>query len=117
MLLIDERPEEVTDMERQVKGRNCEVISSTFDEAAARHIQVSEMVLEKAKRMVEYGYDVLIFLDSITRWPGRGTPVSIGQILSGGVDPTRLPKGWLTAVERLAAIITPATGQQPWTAS
>src|SRR3984893_13072640 len=57
MLLIDERPEEVTDMERQVKGPNCEVISSTFDEPSARHIQVSEMVIEKAKRMVEYGYD------------------------------------------------------------
>ena len=67
MLLIDERPEEVTDMERQVKGPNCEVISSTFDEPAARHIQVSEMVIEKAKRMVEYGHDVIIFLDSITR--------------------------------------------------
>ena len=66
MLLIDERPEEVTDMERQVKGTNCEVISSTFDEPASRHIQVSEMVIEKAKRMVEYGYDVVIFLDSIT---------------------------------------------------
>ena len=54
MLLIDERPEEVTDMEREVKGANCEVISSTFDEPSARHIQVAEMVLEKAKRMVEY---------------------------------------------------------------
>ena len=56
MLLIDERPEEVTDMERQVKGSNCEVISSTFDEPSSRHVQVSEMVIEKAKRMVEYGY-------------------------------------------------------------
>ena len=67
VLLIDERPEEVTDMERQVKGPNCEVISSTFDEPQSRHVQVSEMVIEKAKRMVEYGYDVIIFLDSITR--------------------------------------------------
>ena len=74
MLLIDERPEEVTDMEREVKGPNCEVVSSTFDEPATRHIQVSEMVLEKAKRMVEYGHDVLIFLDSITRLAGPGTP-------------------------------------------
>ena len=88
MLLIDERPEEVTDMERQVKGRNCEVISSTFDEASARHVQVSEMVLEKAKRMVEFGYDVVIFLDSITRlaraWNAE-CPNS-GKILSGGID-------------------------------
>ncbi|MFQ5735170.1 MAG: transcription termination factor Rho, partial [Planctomycetaceae bacterium] len=63
VLLIDERPEEVTDMEQQVKGRNCEVISSTFDEPASRHVQVSDMVIEKAKRMVEYGQDVIIFLD------------------------------------------------------
>ena len=88
MLLIDERPEEVTDMERQVKGPNCEVISSTFDEPSARHIQVSEMVIEKAKRMVEYGHDVVIFLDSITRlaraWNSE-CPHS-GKILSGGVD-------------------------------
>jgi transcription termination factor Rho len=88
MLLIDERPEEVTEMERQVKGRNCEVISSTFDEPSSRHIQVSEMVIEKAKRMVEYGHDVVIFLDSITRlaraWNSE-VPHS-GKILSGGVD-------------------------------
>ena len=94
MLLIDERPEEVTDMERQVKGRNCEVISSTFDEPAARHIQVSEMVLEKAKRMVEFGYNVLIFLDSITRlaraWNAE-CPNS-GKILSGGVDANALQR-------------------------
>ncbi len=74
MLLIDERPEEVTDMEREIKGPRCEVISSTFDEPAARHIQVSEMVIEKAKRLVEYGHQVVIFLDSITRWHGHGTP-------------------------------------------
>ncbi|MBW3600221.1 MAG: transcription termination factor Rho [Planctomycetes bacterium] len=88
MLLIDERPEEVTDMERQVKGDNCEVISSTFDEPSSRHVQVSEMVLEKAKRMVEYGRDVVIFLDSITRlaraW-NTECPQS-GKILSGGLD-------------------------------
>ncbi|MGL4512074.1 MAG: transcription termination factor Rho [Lacipirellulaceae bacterium] len=88
MLLIDERPEEVTDMEREVKGPNCEVISSTFDEPAARHIQVSEMVIEKAKRMVEYGRDVVIFLDSITRlaraWNSECPPS--GKILSGGID-------------------------------
>ena len=88
MLLVDERPEEVTDMERQVKGPHCEVISSTFDEPAARHIQVSEMVLDKAKRMVEYGKDVVIFLDSITRlaraWSNE-FPTS-GKTLSGGVD-------------------------------
>ncbi len=94
MLLIDERPEEVTDMERQVKGPNCEVISSTFDEPPARHIQVSEMVLEKAKRMVEYGYDVLIFLDSITRlaraWNSECP--SSGKILSGGVDANALQR-------------------------
>jgi len=94
MLLIDERPEEVTDMEREVKSDNCEVISSTFDEPAARHIQVSEMVLEKAKRMVEFGYDVLIFLDSITRlaraWNSE-CPHS-GKILSGGVDANALQR-------------------------
>jgi len=88
VLLIDERPEEVTDMEREVKGENCEVVSSTFDEPASRHIQVSEMVLEKAKRMVEFGYDVVIFLDSITRlaraW-NTECPQS-GKVLSGGLD-------------------------------
>ena len=94
MLLIDERPEEVTDMEREVKGPNCEVVSSTFDEPATRHIQVSEMVLEKAKRMVEYGYDVLIFLDSITRlaraWNSECPPS--GKLLSGGVDANALTR-------------------------
>lgn len=94
MLLIDERPEEVTDMERNVRGRNAEVISSTFDEPAARHLQVSEMVIEKAKRMVEYGIDVVIFLDSITRlaraWNSE-VPHS-GKILSGGVDANALQK-------------------------
>ena len=105
MLLVDERPEEVTDMERHVKGSNCEVISSTFDEPAARHIQVSEMVLEKAKRMVEYGKDVLIFLDSITRlaraWNSE-CPHS-GKILSGGVDANALqrPKRFFGAARKI----------------
>ena len=88
VLLIDERPEEVTDMERRVKGRNCEVVSSTFDEPPSRHIQVAEMVIEKAKRLVEFGQDVVIFLDSITRlaraW-NTETPHS-GKVLTGGVD-------------------------------
>jgi len=88
VLLIDERPEEVTDMERQVTGSSCEVISSTFDEPSSRHVQVSEMVIEKAKRMVEHGHDVVIFLDSITRlaraWNNE-VPHS-GKVLSGGID-------------------------------
>jgi transcription termination factor Rho len=91
VLLIDERPEEVTDMERSVKG---EVISSTFDEPTSRHIQVAEMVCEKAKRLVEFGKDVLILLDSITRL-GRAynneQPHS-GRILSGGIDASALQK-------------------------
>ncbi|REJ95807.1 MAG: transcription termination factor Rho [Planctomycetota bacterium] len=92
MLLIDERPEEVTDMERQVKGPHCEVISSTFDEPTSRHIQVAEMVINKARRMVEFGHDVVIFLDSITRlaraW-NTECPHS-GKILTGGVDANAL---------------------------
>jgi transcription termination factor Rho len=92
MLLIDERPEEVTDMERQVKGPNCEVISSTFDEVTSRHVQVADMVLEKAKRMVEYGRDVIIFLDSITRlaraWNHECQ--TSGKLLSGGLDANAL---------------------------
>ena len=94
MLLIDERPEEVTDMEREVKGPNCEVISSTFDEPSSRHVQVSEMVIEKAKRLVEFGRDVVIFLDSITRlaraWNSE-CPQS-GKILSGGLDANALQR-------------------------
>ena len=94
ILLIDERPEEVTDMEREVKGDRCEVISSTFDEPASRHIQVTEMVLEKAKRMVESGTDVVIFLDSITRlgraWNSE-CPQS-GKTLSGGLDANAMQK-------------------------
>lgn len=94
VLLIDERPEEVTEMERSVKGPHAEVISSTFDEPASRHVQVSEMVIEKAKRMVEYGQDVVILLDSITRLArayNTEVPHS-GKILSGGVDANALHK-------------------------
>src|SRR6202167_4250928 len=85
VLLIDERPEEVTDMQRNVKG---EVISSTFDEPATRHVQVAEMVIEKAKRLVECGRDVVILLDSITRLARAYNSVvpPSGKILSGGVD-------------------------------
>jgi transcription termination factor Rho len=91
VLLIDERPEEVTDMEENVRG---EVISSTFDEPADRHTQVAEMVLEKAKRLVEHGRDVVILLDSITRL-ARAYNVTVphsGKILSGGVDANALHK-------------------------
>ncbi len=94
MLLIDERPEEVTDMEREVRGPNCEVVSSTFDEPTSRHIQVANMVLEKAKRMVEYGVDVIIFLDSITRFArawNSECPQS-GKLLTGGLDANALQK-------------------------
>jgi len=94
VLLIDERPEEVTDMLRTVKGDRAEVVSSTFDEPTSRHIQVSEMVIEKAKRLVEYGQDVVIFLDSITRLArAYNTELpSSGKILSGGVDAGALHK-------------------------
>ncbi|NLK46294.1 MAG: transcription termination factor Rho [Treponema sp.] len=91
VLLIDERPEEVTDMERSIKA---EVISSTFDEQATRHVQVAEMVLEKAKRLVEHKRDVVIFLDSITRLArayNQTVPTS-GKVLSGGVDSNALHK-------------------------
>ncbi|WDI45233.1 transcription termination factor Rho [Bremerella sp. P1] len=105
MLLIDERPEEVTDMERQVKGPNCEVISSTFDEPPSRHVQVAEMVIEKAKRMVEFGTDVVIFLDSITRlaraWNSECPPS--GKLLSGGLDANALqrPKRFLGSARKV----------------
>ena len=91
MLLIDERPEEVTDMARSVKA---EVIASTFDEQASRHVKVAEMVLEKAKRMVECGHDVVIFLDSITRLARAYNTVqpASGKVLSGGVDANALHK-------------------------
>lgn len=105
VLLIDERPEEVTDMEREIRGNNCEVVSSTFDEPPSRHIQVSEMVIEKAKRMVEYGDDVIIYLDSITRlaraW-NTEVPHS-GKILTGGVDANALqhPKRFFGAARNV----------------
>ncbi len=91
VLLIDERPEEVTDMQRSVKG---EVVSSTFDEPAARHIQVAEMVIEKAKRLVEHKRDVVILLDSITRLARAYNTVipPSGKVLSGGVDSNALHK-------------------------
>jgi transcription termination factor Rho len=91
VLLIDERPEEVTDMQRSVKG---EVISSTFDEPAQRHVQVAEMVIEKAKRLVEHKKDVLILLDSITRLARAYNTVipSSGKVLSGGLDSNALQK-------------------------
>ena len=91
MLLIDERPEEVTDMQRTVRG---EVISSTFDEPATRHVQVAEMVIEKAKRLVEHKRDVVILLDSITRLARAYNTVipSSGKVLTGGVDANALQK-------------------------
>ena len=91
VLLIDERPEEVTDMERSVDG---EVISSTFDEPASRHVQVAEMVIEKAKRLVEYKKDVVILLDSITRLGRAYNTVvpSSGKVLTGGVDANALQR-------------------------
>jgi transcription termination factor Rho len=91
VLLIDERPEEVTDMQRSVNG---EVISSTFDEPAARHVQVAEMVIEKAKRLVEHKKHVLILLDSITRLARAYNSVSppSGKVLSGGLDSNALQK-------------------------
>ncbi len=102
VLLIDERPEEVTEMQRTIKG---EVIASTFDEAADRHIQVSEMVLEKAKRQVELGKDVVILLDSITRLARAYNTCapSSGRVLSGGLEATALqrPKRFLGAARNV----------------
>ena len=102
VLLIDERPEEVTDMQRSVKG---EVISSTFDEPAQRHVQVAEMVLEKAKRLVEHQKDVIILLDSITRLARAYNTVvpPSGKILSGGVDSNALhrPKRFFGAARNV----------------
>src|SRR6201987_1314275 len=102
VLLIDERPEEVTDMQRSVKG---EVVSSTFDEPATRHVQVAEMVIEKAKRLVEHGKDVVILLDSITRLARAYNSVvpPSGKILSGGVDSNALhkPKKFLGAARNI----------------
>ena len=102
VLLIDERPEEVTDMERNVDG---EVVSSTFDEPAERHVQVSDMVIEKAKRLVEHGKDVVILLDSITRLARAHNSVvpHSGKILSGGVDSNALqrPKRFFGAARNI----------------
>ncbi len=102
VLLIDERPEEVTDMQRSVKG---EVISSTFDEPATRHVQVAEMVIEKAKRLAEHGHDVVILLDSITRLGRAYNTVvpSSGKVLTGGVDANALqrPKRFFGAARNI----------------
>ena len=102
VLLIDERPEEVTDMDRSVKG---EVISSTFDEPAVRHVQVAEMVIEKAKRLVEHKRDVVILLDSITRLARAYNTVvpSSGKVLTGGVDANALqrPKRFFGAARNI----------------
>jgi transcription termination factor Rho len=102
VLLIDERPEEVTDMARSVKG---EVVSSTFDEPAARHVQVAEMVIEKAKRLVEHKRDVIILLDSITRLARAYNTVvpSSGKVLTGGVDANALqrPKRFFGAARNI----------------
>ena len=102
VLLIDERPEEVTDMQRTVKG---EVISSTFDEPASRHVAVAEMVIEKAKRLVEHGRDVVILLDSITRLGRAYNTVvpSSGKVLTGGVDANALqrPKRFFGAARNI----------------
>jgi transcription termination factor Rho len=102
VLLIDERPEEVTDMQRSVHG---EVISSTFDEPADRHVQVAEMVLEKAKRLVEHKKDVVILLDSITRLARAYNTIvpASGKILSGGVDSNALqrPKRFFGAARNI----------------
>ena len=102
VLLIDERPEEVTDMQRSVRG---EVISSTFDEPASRHVQVAEMVIEKAKRLIEHKRDVVILLDSITRLARAYNTVvpPSGKVLSGGVDSNALqrPKRFLGAARNV----------------
>jgi transcription termination factor Rho len=102
VLLIDERPEEVTDMSRNVKG---EVVSSTFDEPSTRHVQLAEIIIEKAKRMVEYGQDVIILLDSITRLARAYNNVvpSTGKILTGGVDSNALqrPKRFFGAARNI----------------
>ena len=102
VLLIDERPEEVTDMQRTVKG---EVVSSTFDEPASRHVQVAEMVIQKAKRLVESGRDVVILLDSITRLARAYNTVvpSSGKVLTGGVDANALqrPKRFFGAARNI----------------
>ena len=106
VLLIDERPEEVTEMQRSVKG---EVISSTFDEPASRHVQVAEMVIEKAKRLVEHKRDVVIVLDSITRLARAYNTVvpSSGKVLTGGVDANALhrPKRFFGAARNIEDLV------------
>jgi len=94
VLLVDERPEEVTDMRMNIKGSNAEVVSSTFDESANRHVQVAEIVLEKAKRLVEAGKDVVILLDSITRLARAYNTIApaSGKVLTGGIDANALQR-------------------------
>lgn len=104
VLLVDERPEEVSDMKRTITGDNVEIVSSTFDEAAERHVQVAEIVLEKAKRLVEYGKDVVILLDSITRLARayNTTAPTSGKVLTGGIDAHALqrPKRFFGAARK-----------------
>lgn len=105
MLLIDERPEEVTDMLREVQGPNCEIISSTFDELTSRHVQVANIALEKSKRMVEYGTDVIIFLDSITRFARAWNSEcqQSGKLMTGGLDANALqrPKSFFGSARKV----------------
>jgi len=105
VLLIDERPEEVTDMKRVVLGTSAQVISSTFDESASRHVQVAQMVLEKSKRLVECGHDVVILLDSITRLTRAYNTVApaSGKVLTGGIDANALhrPKKFFGAARHV----------------
>lgn len=103
ILLIDERPEEVTDMKETIKGKNVEIIYSTFDELPEHHKRVSEMTIERAKRLVEHKQDVTIFIDSITRL-ARAYNLTVspsGRTLSGGLDPAALymPKRFLALPE------------------
>ena len=104
VLLVDERPEEVSDMKRTVKGKNVEIVSSTFDESAERHVQVAEIVLDRAKRLVEYGKDVVILLDSITRLARayNTTAPASGKVLTGGIDAHALqrPKRFFGAARK-----------------
>ena len=118
MLLIDERPEEVTEMQRSVGIRGAEVVASTFDEPPSRHVQVADMVIEKAKRLVEHKKDVIILLDSITRLARAFNTVipSSGKVLTGGVDAHALerPKRFLArpAISRKAAACP--SSPPPW---
>ena len=112
VLLIDERPEEVTEMQRTVKG---EVVSSTFDEPAARHVQVAEMVIEKAKRLVEHKKDVVILLDSITRLARAYNTVvpSSGKVLTGGVDANALQRPSASSARRATSRRAAASRYSP----